>query len=482
MVSSAGTIGSTEWRIETPSLVIAAPAIVFAELGDAVVGEQRSGESDKRETGGVLFGRFSGDIVRIEAFRRVEHAESPGFRLSPDDMEEFGRVLSSTGPGTDLPDLEPVGWYRSEHRDMFYSEEDQALFKRFFPYPWQVSLIVRWATTEPVQLGVFTRDLNGRAKFRCTVAIEVPPVAGETDADEPPPVAETASEVQSHDPVDEAQAGDAASWTKLPVRSDPFPPRLDTDFVRISTQHRQAVAELYYGALKREGTLLLTGDPDVGRRQVLESLGDLFNQQQIEFAFLPEPPRTLGQFYEMVGYDLGFTGPAISATETLSKLTDLAIRQSSAQSMVALVLDEADLLPMEVMAEIARMDQLQHRRKKLLQIVLAGTSVLEARLVSPEIRDLQWLIAHRVRLHRMDELEVAEYVEGRLIRAGLAEERLIPEAQLAIIAAQSQGLPLEVHRRCAEFLRALPVRGPAQGSSQHLHGLLAELRNKAEGA
>ena len=64
------------------------------------------------------------------------------------------------------------------------------------------------------------------------------------------------------------------AWERLGLKHDPFPARLDTSFVRVSTQHREAVAELYYGVKKRAGLMLLTAEPGCGRREVLESLGD----------------------------------------------------------------------------------------------------------------------------------------------------------------------------------------------------------------
>lgn len=477
MTSPSSTMGPAEWRIETPSLVIGAPAYLLAELGESVVADRAAGQAHL-ETGGVLFGRRTGEGVRIEAYRPVscEHAEGPGFRLSARDQETLEQVLDSASQEESIADLEPVGWYRSEHRDMFFSEQDQTLYQKYFPFPWQIVLILRWSKTEPVQAGIYTRDLNGRAKFRCSVVTAQQQVAAQRPAE-----AAWAEEPEEPMPSLAAEQNEPMpAWERLGLKHDPFPPRLDTSFVRVSTQHREAVAELYYGVKKRAGLMLLTAEAGCGRREVLESLGDLFNQQHIEFAFLLEAPKTLERFYELVSYDLALSSVSGSKVEVLSQLTELATRQNAAQSTLVLVLDDADPLPAEVLVDVCLLDNLQNRHGKLMQVILAGSPALEERLAGPELRDLNLLISHRQRLHRMDEVEVGEYVEGRLQRAEASKEGLIPAAQLAVIAAKSKGLPLEVHRLCAEFLEALAAGASASDSTLRLQSVLDKLRQKPE--
>lgn len=470
-------MGPAEWRIETPSLVIGAPAYLLADLGKSVVADRAAEGREHLETGGVLFGRRTGEGVRVEAYRTVgcEHAEGPGFRLSARDQETLEQVLEAASQEESIADLEPVGWYRSEHRDMFFSEQDQKLYQKYFPFPWQIVLILRWSKTEPVQAGIYTRDLNGRAKFRCSVVTQ-PQIAAQRPVEpawEPVPDAPAPLML-------EGQTEPVLAWERLGLKHDPFPPRLDTSFIRVSTQHREAVAELYYGVKKRAGLMLLTAEPDCGRREVLESLGDLFNQQHIEFAFLLEAPTTLERFYELVSYDLALSSVSGSKVEVLSQLTELATRQNAAQSTLVLVLDDADPLPAEVLVDVCLLDNLQNRHGKLMQVILAGSPKLEERLAGPELKELNLLISHRQRLHRMDEVEVGEYVEGRLQRAEASKEGLIPAAQLAVIAAKSKGLPLEVHRLCAEFLEVLAAGASASDSTLRLQSVLDKLRQKPQ--
>lgn len=423
-------MGTMEWRIEAPGLVITAPGGLFLEMG------RTAATSEKGEIGGILYGRRLGEGLRVEACRPVpcEHVFGSAYRLSARDLAAFATTLAAP-----TVELQPVGWYRSEHRDMFFSSDDQALFERFFPHPWQIALIVRWTRADPAQVGLFTRDLNGRAKFRCTVPAALP--------ESPEPEAPS------------LPTGPA--WQILGLHHDPFPPRLDTEFVRISTQHREAVSRLYHGVKKHAGLLLLTGAAVLGRRQILESLGDLFNQQKIEFAYLPDPPAGVDEFYSMAGTDLALPTGVTARTQVLAELAALA-----GSATVAIVIDEAQRLPAEVLDEIVKLLTLQNRQGPCVQVVLAG---------EPEFDPVgeHWSIAQRIRLKPMNAAAVIEYVTGRLHRAGAPTVELIPETHLSVIALSAKGQPLQVHHQCAASLDVLAA------SPRRLQSILQALSEHA---
>jgi proteasome lid subunit RPN8/RPN11 len=112
------------------------------------------------EIGGVLLGRFAQGRVTIVDYAPLEceHIFGPSFTLSPGDHARLAEILSS-GP---MSDLQPVGWYHSHTRsDIFLSEADLDICNRYFPEPWQVALVLRPSTFQPVQAGFFFREPDG---------------------------------------------------------------------------------------------------------------------------------------------------------------------------------------------------------------------------------------------------------------------------------------------------------------------------------
>src|SRR2546422_6089685 len=86
--------------------------------------------------------------------------------------------------------------------------------------------------------------------------------------------------------------------------------------------------------------------------------------------------------------------------------------------------------------------------RKLLQIVLAGQPELEAKLVRPELRQLNQRIGIRCRLRPLAERETFGYVEHRWRAAGLGGSLPFTWAATARIHRYSGGVPRVINLLC----------------------------------
>jgi len=114
------------------------------------------------EIGGVLLGKYANGRVTILEYipLECEHIFGPSFTLSPGDHGRLADIVSGTAG--QITDLQPVGWYHSHTRsDIFLSDADLDIHNRYFPNPWQVALVLRPSTFQPVQAGFFFRELDG---------------------------------------------------------------------------------------------------------------------------------------------------------------------------------------------------------------------------------------------------------------------------------------------------------------------------------
>ncbi len=146
------------------------------------------------EIGGVLLGKFTHGRVSIFEYAALEcdHIFGPSFTLSPGDHARLAEILSSV---SDRSDLQPVGWYHSHTRsDIFLSEADLDIHNRYFPEPWQVALVLRPSTFQPVQAGFFFREPDGSMHSRASYqefALDPLPV-GQVPRSMPAPIAQPA--------------------------------------------------------------------------------------------------------------------------------------------------------------------------------------------------------------------------------------------------------------------------------------------------
>jgi hypothetical protein len=113
------------------------------------------------EIGGILLGGWQegrltiSDCVALDC----EHAMGPSFTLSLKDETKLQELIGAArASGVGLP----VGWYHSHTRSgVLLTDSDLTIHNRFFPEPWQVALVVRPQTSEPMRGGFFFRGSGG---------------------------------------------------------------------------------------------------------------------------------------------------------------------------------------------------------------------------------------------------------------------------------------------------------------------------------
>jgi proteasome lid subunit RPN8/RPN11 len=113
------------------------------------------------EIGGLLLGRQErGRIVITDALPvDCEHAFGPSFTLSATDEAQLGVKVSEAGRNGNA---KPLGWYHSHTRsEIFLSDADLEIHKKFFPETWQVALVLKPHTFLPTRAGFFFRDQSG---------------------------------------------------------------------------------------------------------------------------------------------------------------------------------------------------------------------------------------------------------------------------------------------------------------------------------
>src|SRR5258706_10993472 len=128
----------------------------------------------------------------------------------------------------------------------------------------------------------------------------------------------------------------------------------------------------------------------------------------------------------MFAYDLDLRCNRLSKTEVLLSLNNMLLERAAVGRTTALIVDEAHNLEWEVLEEIRLLGNLENRRGKLLQIVLAGQPELDEKLERPEFRQLKQRIALRCTLRGFTVLETVAYVNSRMARAGLQDQTVIP--------------------------------------------------------
>jgi proteasome lid subunit RPN8/RPN11 len=121
------------------------------------------------EIGGILLGRHGEGVVTITDYRQLdcEHVFGPSFQLSTRDESNLRDLVAAATSD----EAQVVGWYHSHTRSgIFLSEEDLAIYRRYFPESWQVALVLKPHSYDPTRAGFFFRDANGAIRAESSAA------------------------------------------------------------------------------------------------------------------------------------------------------------------------------------------------------------------------------------------------------------------------------------------------------------------------
>ncbi len=257
---------------------------------------------------------------------------------------------------------------------------------------------------------------------------------------------------------------------------NPFNMSPDPAFFYRSVQHEEALANLIYGVQSRKGFILLTGEVGTGKTTMLECLRDFLSSQQIAFASLFNSRLTVDQFFEMLSYDLDLRCNRHSKTEVLLSLNGMLLERASVGRTTVLIVDEAHNLEWDVLEEIRLLGNMENRRGKLLQIILAGQQELDRKMEAPEFRQLKQRIALRCTLRGFDFTETAAYINSRMARAGVQEQTILPLPLIKEIHHRSQGIPRLINAICDNLLLTSFAMETKTASLQMLDEVTADMR------
>jgi general secretion pathway protein A len=237
------------------------------------------------------------------------------------------------------------------------------------------------------------------------------------------------------------------------LRERPFDLTPNPRFLYLTTKHREALSTVQYGITGRKGITLLTGEAGTGKTTLIRAAIDSLTGPLIHLVYVNNPTLLRGEFYEYLARKMGLTaGAETSKANFLAELEQTLTSRHKAGATTALIIDEAQSLPSELMEEVRLLANFETDTEKLLPVVLTGQPELADRLEEPGLRQLKQRVALRCELQPLNLRETAAYIAGRISIAGGEANRVFTREAVGVIFARSQGIPRTISVLCDNAL------------------------------
>jgi general secretion pathway protein A len=257
------------------------------------------------------------------------------------------------------------------------------------------------------------------------------------------------------------------------LRERPFDLVPNPRFLYLTARQREALSNLRLGLTTPRGLTLLIGEAGTGKTTLVQAILDGVDRSDVECVLLSNPTLTRGEFYEFLAGGFGLPdGAGASKTRFLFELRRHLLARRESERFSALILDEAQSLPHELLEEVRLLSNIETPTEKLLNVVLAGQPELADRLNEPNLRQLKQRISLRCELGAFTFQETAAYIAGRLRIAGGDPAKIFSREAVLAIHDASQGVPRTINVVCDNAL----IGGYAAQEKPVLRALVDEVR------
>lgn len=222
-------------------------------------------------------------------------------------------------------------------------------------------------------------------------------------------------------------------------RQTPFGLTPNPRFVFPSTSHERTLKTILHALARREGLMLVTGDIGCGKTTLCRRLLAMLPPRTFISVIL-NPFLTAEDLLKQVLVDFGLVSNAdirggaltnASCHDLVRTLHDFLGTLVRLDATAVIILDEAQDLTLRTIEQIRLLSNYETDSTKLLQIILAGQTNLEAILALDQLRQFGQRISRRCKLEPLQPNEVKPYIAWR-IAAALAD----PDRPLVSRAAQ----------------------------------------------
>jgi general secretion pathway protein A len=241
------------------------------------------------------------------------------------------------------------------------------------------------------------------------------------------------------------------------LKQDPFRLTPDPRFLHLAEPHRNTLRAMVEGVAGRKGLQVAIGPIGTGKTTLLYCLQHILSheatpERPLRTAFVVNPTLTADELFESLFDELEIHASAATKPARLRALHELLLSSHKSNSAVVIIIDEAHLMPPELIEEVRLLMNLDNYPVNVLQIILSGQPELLPLLMKPELAALRQRISVTTKLRALTLMESRAYIAERLHVAGLRGESPFTTPALEEIHKLTNGVPRLINSVCDHTL------------------------------
>jgi general secretion pathway protein A len=236
------------------------------------------------------------------------------------------------------------------------------------------------------------------------------------------------------------------------LKKAPFHITPDPEFLFLSPSHKAALGALVYGIEERQGFVTLIGEVGLGKTTILRSYLERVDQSQLRPIYIFNSNVSFSDLLKTLCREFGIEVLAEDIADTVNRLHQVLIEEYKQGRNVALIVDEAQHMPIETLEHLRMLSNLETSTQKLMQIVLVGQPEFDTKLNNHALRQLKQRLVIRGTISPLTDEESRDYIIHRLAKVVMVDEPIFTKGALREIIKHAQGTPRVINILCTNAL------------------------------
>jgi general secretion pathway protein A len=203
------------------------------------------------------------------------------------------------------------------------------------------------------------------------------------------------------------------------LKTEPFRSDLKQSEI-LETEELKSVKNKFYYALNIGGTALLTGDIGSGKSTAVRYAADSLHPSEYRVFYVTATSGPILELYQQIVTEMciGIAGRSKALMIRVIKKEIMELVDGKKMKVV-LIIDEASLLRMEILAELHTLTQYHRDSKHWMPMVLSGQSSLIDKLMYRSSEPLASRVVTRSHLEGLNMEGMKQYIDHHLKLAGV---------------------------------------------------------------